>query len=108
MLTDESQIYLSAPETNSCSEPKTETLVLSGVDSSMIAGKLESIAQSSETSPTGYRHSSFAKRMQSLMKSGLIAGITPTSIAKKSNQATLDFVSSQLDGNDVGTLKADL
>jgi hypothetical protein len=80
---------------------------LSGDGSSMIVDKQASIAQSSETSPTGYRHLSFDRRMQSLMKYGLIAGITPTSIAKRSPQVTLDFVSSQLDGIDAVEQKAD-
>jgi hypothetical protein len=41
---------------------------------------------------------SFGKRIQLLTASGLIAGITPLSVAKRSNQATLDFAFSWQDG----------
>jgi hypothetical protein len=42
--------------------------------------------------------------MQSLMQSGLIAGITPTSIAQRSPQRTLDIASSQPAGADAVSL----
>ena len=41
-----------------------------------------------------------------LIASGLIAGITPTSIRKRSAQRTLDFALSRPDGGDAGTRKA--
>ena len=44
--------------------------------------------------------SSYAKRMQLLIASGLVAGITPTSVRKGLNQLTLDFALSRQDGDD--------
>ena len=43
---------------------------------------------------------SYAKRMQLLIASGLVAGITPTSVRKGLNQLTLDFALSKQDGDD--------
>jgi hypothetical protein len=97
----------SAPVTSSCSAQSRETPALSGADSSMTAGKKASTALSSATRASTYRHPSFAKRMQSLMQSGLIAGITPTSIAKRSPQRTLAIASSWLDGSDAASQQAE-
>lgn len=44
--------------------------------------------------------SSYAKRMQLLIACGLVAGITPTSTRKGSDQLTLDFALSRQDGGD--------
>src|SRR6185369_6749448 len=72
----------------------------SGAASSTTAGSRASTAPSSATRASTYRHCSFAKRMQLLMQSGLIAGITPTSIAQRSPQAILAFASSARGGSD--------
>jgi hypothetical protein len=57
-------------------------------------------ARSSGTRASTYRHRSWSRRMLSLMQYGLIAGITPTSIAQRSPQLTLDIVSSWPVGSD--------
>ncbi len=62
--------------------------------------KQASTAQCSAMRVNTYRHCSYAKRMQLLMQSGLIAGITPMSTAKRWSQGTLDFASSQQVGDD--------
>jgi len=62
---------------------------------------VELIALSSETNRRSYRQNLSDKRMKLLMQSGLIAGIIPTSIAKRSHQEILDFVLWQQDGKNV-------
>lgn len=49
---------------------------------------------------------SFARRTRLLIASGLIAGITPTSIARRSPQRTLDFAFSKPAGGDAGERRA--
>jgi hypothetical protein len=63
--------------------------------------KKASIARSSATNQVTSVPLSFDKRMQLLIASGLIAGITPLSVRQQWNQETLDSVSSWLDGIDV-------
>ena len=72
---------------------------LCGAGSSTEAENAVSTAPYSETKATIDPAISYVRRMQLLMQSGLVAGITPTSIRKGSNQKTLDFVLKQLDGN---------
>lgn len=105
--TPESASCLLALATNSCCAQSAATLALSGASSLTTAStsapaghKRESTARSSETRASTYRHRSWSQRMQSLISSGLIAGITPTSIAKRSVQVTLGFASSQPGGAD--------
>lgn len=105
--------FLSGLGTNSSCAPNEVMQYSYGASSLMTASTSEqasdkkaSTARSSETRASTYRHHSFAKRMQSLMQRGLIAGITPTSIAKRSPQATLDIAFSKPDGVDAGTPKA--
>jgi len=103
-----------APATNlSCDSP-TDQQSSSGAASRTTAStsapesdNKASIAPSSATRASTYRVPSFSKRMQSLMRSGLIAGITPTSIAKRWPQRTLDIAFSPLAGSDVVSPKAD-
>lgn len=82
------------------SAQKQQMQCLCGEDSSMEAGNAASTAPYSETKVTTDPAISYAKRMQLLMRSGLVAGITPTSTRKGSSQLTLDFASSRLDGGD--------
>ena len=81
-------------ETNWSCEQSKAMHVSYGAGSSTTAGNLVSTARYSAMRAPTYRAPSFAKRMQSLMQSGLIAGITPTSIAQRSHQRILAFVSS--------------
>ena len=52
-------------------------------------------ARSSATKDRYLAANSFDRRIQSLINSGLIAGITPTSIRKRSGAVIPDFVSSE-------------
>lgn len=99
---------------NSCFELTMAEQCSSGADSlttastnALATASPESTAPSSETRVSTYQAPSFAKRMQLLMRRGLIAGITPTSTAKRSPQRILVFASSQLDGNAAATRKED-
>jgi hypothetical protein len=106
--TGASEVYSLAPGKRSSFAPKPQTPCLSGGSSSMIAstsepanGRTESTAPSSGTNRRAAVRASFSKRTQLLMSFGLIVGITPTSIAKRSPQRTLGFASSKLAGNGV-------
>src|SRR5215207_3630943 len=78
-------------EKRSCCEQPTQMPYSSGESSLTIAAKQESTAPSSETKGYVRVRNLYAKRIRLLMSSGLIAGITPTSIRKRSGQQTLDF-----------------
>jgi len=101
----ESENYSSAQAKRSFFAPPPLTLCSYGEPSSTTAGRTASTAPCSATSHHTAARTSFAKRAQLLMRSGLIAGITPTSIAKRSPQRTLDIVFSPLDGDVVDTRK---
>ena len=64
----------------------------------MTQEKKESIVLSLETNPKQKAARLFNKRMRLLLQSGLIAGIIPTSMQKKSNQLILDTVLKKLGG----------
>ena len=96
--TDETENCLSDLEKKSCSEPRAETPSLCGGTLSTTQASKESIAPRSETKAGIGPATSYAKRIRLLIASGLIAGITPTSIRERSAQRTLDFVLSQPDG----------
>lgn len=88
-VTGENGNYLQDQEKKSCSEPHQQTLFGCGDDSSTTASTTapESDKQgltvpSSETNQASKAANSFAKRTRLLMRCGLIAGITPTSIRK--------------------------
>lgn len=72
----------------------------------LATAKPASTVLSSATRVSTYQANSFAKRMQLLMRFGLIAGITPTSTAKRSPQGTLDSAFSPLGGSDAAEPKA--
>jgi hypothetical protein len=80
---------------------------LFGETSSTIADKSESTAPSLGMKERIAARTSYAKRTQLLMRSGLIAGITPTSQRRKLGQGTLDIASSRPDGNDADEPMAD-
>jgi hypothetical protein len=73
----------------------------------MTAAKTGSTAQSLGMKERIAARASYVKRIRLLIASGLIAGITPTSIRKRSPQGTLDFALSRPGGNDVAKPKAD-
>lgn len=100
-------VSLSGRERRLCSEPSEQTPCLFGVDSSTMADNKESTAPYSETKDATDQANSFDKRAQLLIASGLIAGITPTSIRKRYGQAILDFASSRQDGGAADEPKAD-
>jgi len=87
------------PGENSSYEPSVQTPCSSGASLSTDAQvKPESTARSSETSQRIKARNSYVKRIKLLMSSGLIAGITPTSVRNRSNQKTLDFAFSKQAG----------
>jgi len=90
--------YLLDLERRSFSEQEPLMRCLFGENSSMIAGNRESTALSSETNLTTKAQNLSAKRMLSLMQSGLVAGITHTSTPKRLSHKTLDIVFIALDG----------
>ncbi|WP_197483789.1 hypothetical protein [Ralstonia mannitolilytica] len=97
----------SAQAKKSSYEPAREMPSSPGESSKTTVGSKASIAPSSGTSHDTAVRNSFAKRMRLLIASGLIAGITPTSIAKRWPQGTLDFAFSQPDGNDADGQRED-
>ncbi len=64
----------------------------------MTQGKKELTAQSLEMNRRYKAANLYKKRMQLLMQSGLIKGIIPLSMRKKSNQIMLDTVLKEQDG----------
>lgn len=89
---EERQNYSSAPERRSFCERKMQMRFSFGDDLSTTLGRQESIAQSSEMSHASDRQNSFVRRAILLGRSGLIAGVTPTSIRGKSEVQTLGSV----------------
>lgn len=77
----------------SCSGPNAPTPCSSGGTSSTTAASWELTAPSSEMKARRPRHSLSAKLTLSLITSGLISGITPTSVRKQSGAAIPDLVS---------------
>lgn len=68
-----------------------ESLLTTALTGELESDSAGSIAPSSEMNRPTEAQTSFARRTRLLISSGLIAGITPTSIAKRSPQRTLDF-----------------
>jgi hypothetical protein len=93
-------IRSSAPAKSSCCAPSQATPSSAGESSSTTVDSGESTAPSSATSRRTAARALFAKRIRSLIAGGLIAGITPMSIRKRSAQRTLAFASSLQDGAD--------
>src|SRR5262245_5822806 len=88
---DERESYLLDPEKRSCCELRPAMLSLFGESSLMTASTCEpesdraaSTARPSGTKPKSSLPTLYARRAQSLLIAGLIAGITPTSIRKRS------------------------
>jgi len=72
---------------------------LSGETSSTLPAKKELTVRYFGTNQNTKVANSYAKLTRLLMRSGLIAGITPTSTRRGSSQATLDFASSSQVGD---------
>jgi hypothetical protein len=99
--TEGSENYLQVQAKKSYSEPLKGTPCLFGGSSLMpVQGRKVLIAPCSEMSQRTKARNLYAKRIKLLMSSGLIAGITPTSERKRSNQQTLDFALFSPDGID--------
>jgi hypothetical protein len=88
---DENEFYSRDQEKRSCSERQPVTPSLFGDDSSTIAltsergnDKPESIVPHLETKVRSNRQTLYARRVRSLLIAGLIAGITPMSIRRRS------------------------
>lgn len=92
----------------SSSELSAATPSSCGETSSTTAGKTESTAPLSATRARISARGSYDRRIRLLMSSGLIAGITPTSMRQRSPQKTLDFAFSQLGGDGAGARREDL
>ena len=105
---DESEFSLSVQVKNSSSEPNEPMPSLSGDDSSMTVVSKVSTVLSSETKASTNRPNSFDKRMRLLIASGLIKGITPTSMRNGSRQGILATAFYELDGSDADTPREDL
>ena len=88
--------------------PLRETLSLFGESFEMPADSRELTARRSATRESYAAQNSFVKRMRLLMKSGLVRGIIPMSMRKKSGAGTQDIVSSVLVGGAVEKQKVDL
>ena len=69
--------------------------------------KVESTVPSFETKASTKVQPLFIKLMQSLISAGLVKGIIPMSMRRKSNQAILGFATLRQDGNDAEKQKVD-
>jgi hypothetical protein len=79
---------------------KMQMQCLCGEGSSTEAANAVLTAPYSETKAKANHRRSYNKRIKLLLQSGLVAGITPTSVRQQSPQATLDFVFCKRDGQD--------
>lgn len=109
----DSRNSLSGPARNSCSEHGRPTRSGRGDFSSTTAstngpgsGNPASTAPSFATNRPSLVPNSFEKRTQLLIASGLVCGITPTWMRKKSTAATQAIASSLLGGDDADLRKA--
>ena len=105
--TVEGSANLSAPVKPSSCEPMSMTRCLFGDDSLMtvstceqVKSRTESTVPSSATKGDTDRQTLSDKLTPLLMSSGLIKGITPTSMRRRLGLRTLDFALSKPDGND--------
>lgn len=105
-----------APVSGSSCEPLTPMRSLFGdmtPDHQTESGAAETVEKSASTVESSVMRadiavlSSFRKRTQSLITSGLIKGITPSSIRHGSRQGILATVFYELDGNDADALRED-
>lgn len=95
---DEKEHSLSAPEKRLSFAQKQQMQCLCGVGSSIGAENAVFTAPYSETRVFIDPATSYNRRIKLLTVSGLVAGITPTSVRKQSSQQTLDFAFSKLGG----------
>ena len=98
---DEKEHSSSAPEKKLSFAQKQQMQCLCGVGSSIEAENAVFTAPYSETRVFIDPVTSYNKRIKLLIVSGLVAGITPTSVRKQSPQQTLDFAFSKQDGDDL-------
>ena len=98
--TDEGVSNSLDPEKTLSSVQKQAMRCLCGDGSLTPAGNAASAAPYSETRVFTDPRTSYNRRIKLLIESGLVAGITPTSKRKRSNQQTLDFALSRQDGED--------
>lgn len=108
MPMDEDKLNLSDLDKKSFSELPIVTLCGHGESSSTIAANMESTAPSSAMKHrTGIKAVSLLDKLTpSLISSGLVRGITPMSIRKRSGARILDTALSALDGNVAAKQKA--
>jgi hypothetical protein len=97
----------SGQDESSCYALSVATPFSLGESSSMTADRKASTAPSSGMSRNTAARISYAKLTRLLMQSGLIAGITPMSIRRRSVQQTLAFVLSAPAGVDATERKED-
>jgi hypothetical protein len=104
--TDASESYSQAPEKRLCCAQHAATPSLFGGDSLMTASTCEqesdraaSTARHSETNQGCSLPTLYARRAQSLLIAGLIAGITPMSIRKRFGADCRDAAFLPLDGD---------
>jgi hypothetical protein len=93
----------SGQDKTSSSEMPTPQPSLFGEISSTILGNEESIAPSSATKAWSGQVFLSPKLMQSLISAGLVRGITPSSVRKRSGAVIPDFAFSWRDGSDAST-----
>lgn len=91
----------SGPESPSSSERSKVMLVGCGESSSMILAKAALIAPSSQIILVTKAQSLSDRLTPSLISLGLVKGITPTSMRRRSGQRILDFASLPPDGDDL-------
>jgi len=96
--TGESESCSQAPERKLSFAQKQAMHCLCGDGSSTDRANAVSTAPYSETKVSIDPQTLYAKRIKLLMQSGLVAGITPTSVRNQSNQQTLDFAFSRPGG----------
>lgn len=97
----------SDPDKASSLEQETQTLFSSGASSSTTAVRMASTARSSEMRVRIFRPSLSDRLTQSLITSGLVKGITHTSIRKQSGAAIRASALWPLDGGAADEPKAD-
>jgi hypothetical protein len=101
------QTLSSVPATGSCCEAPLATPPLSGGDPSTgETTKWALNAPCSETKGRTYRRSLSDRLTLSLIRSGLVKGITPSSVRRQSGLAILDIVSWPQAGADAATPRA--
>jgi len=97
----ESERNSSVQGSQSSSEREPEMLDLFGENSSMTAGKMALTAHSSEMKAKSNRVSLSDRQTISLIKSGLVKGITPTSVRKQFGAPIPDTVTNWRVGGNV-------